>query len=1110
MRIFKADNNKDIIDAILAEVADKVTDHNCSIVLLVPEKLSLSIERELLFRSPVKAITNVSVITPSRLLHKLINSDSNYIPKEAGVMIIKKLILDNYDKLVCFKKTAKTMGFAQNIYDTISQLKNSRVTPEDYYERVQNVGTSLKIKLQDIFLLYSEYEKFISQKSLIDASDRFDLLASLILTSPQIKKSDFYCFGFDNMSNSGMQVFKNICKTAKSVTFGCVDFYGKNNSYIYKPEMLENVNKLAEELLIFPTEIMLNSNKNSVMSHIRDNLYAYPYSKKKITSEVNLLECKTIEDEVKFVAERIRRRIIEDKVRYADLAVICSNLNSYAGTIRTIFADYEIPIFIDEQEKFSSHPLVRFFVSLFGCYRRNFASDEFIALFKNYFCGLEVSVQNELENYINKYGINYDKFKSPFDYGKEDKEGNPLDSYKIVETARIEIVGKLLNVFDKFNDAKCCSDQIKATKSIFEEFLIDDKISTFSAKLATTKEYVNYELTKQIKGKFLNLLDMMEDCLGTTKLTFDEFYSIFMSGIEANKVSLIPTTIDNCFVGDFSTSKLYSYKDIYVLGATEGSFPVTMDDCGIILDKEIATLSDSLNKKIEPTIRTINQRERYKVISCLESFTEHLVITYSKVNANGEETNPSSTLLDIAKIFYDKDINSGLEIVPIERVNRIKTLYSEKDRQNAYAYEFATKKVAEHKLMQFLREYKKNKISANSFDAINSLFATLKEENKNFEPKIISYANTRQDKLLNSKQLMFTNSKTSISQLECYFLCPFKFFADYGLRIKEKEESNLKSVDFGNCLHKIAELYIKNIDKYESGKSIVEKKKRYQKLIDYVFEQEKIKVATNKHIVLLLKKEAERLIQALNYQYQLSNFKPKYEELVFGENGDISGVDLGKGIMLEGKIDRVDVLGDCFRVVDYKTGKIDLRANNIYYGNKIQLFMYLNALATKNFKPVGSFYFPIKDIFSDEEKGAISTYTMEGYYVDDIVVAKNMDTSLSLENPVSNCIKAVVKQDKKASETNDQILKQQSFTMSDITLGKIMEYCLNISQNAVEEILAGNIAPTPLKINDGLVCDYCKYKNVCRRNQQDPMSVRVAKRGIGFENFVQTDALGKE
>jgi ATP-dependent helicase/DNAse subunit B len=63
--------------------------------------------------------------------------------------------------------------------------------------------------------------------------------------------------------------------------------------------------------------------------------------------------------------------------------------------------------------------------------------------------------------------------------------------------------------------------------------------------------------------------------------------------------------------------------------------------------------------------------------------------------------------------------------------------------------------------------------------------------------------------------LFFPKKTTSISQLECYFSCPYKFFANYGLGIKEREESRLKSIDFGNVLHRIAELYVKDIEAKE-------------------------------------------------------------------------------------------------------------------------------------------------------------------------------------------------------------------------------------------------------------------------------------------------------
>ena len=187
MKIYTSDVNSIIIDKITSEVAELATkNRDENYCLIVPEKFSVSMERLVLEKSKSHTFLNVQVVTLSRLLYKLLPSTNNYLSKVMGIMATKRVISENYDNLVCYKKTAKTMGFAENIYNTISELKNSKVTPQDYYTK-NKTGTSLDIKLQDIFLLYKSYEEFISREKLIDACDRFDLLAEKIRESDYIK-----------------------------------------------------------------------------------------------------------------------------------------------------------------------------------------------------------------------------------------------------------------------------------------------------------------------------------------------------------------------------------------------------------------------------------------------------------------------------------------------------------------------------------------------------------------------------------------------------------------------------------------------------------------------------------------------------------------------------------------------------------------------------------------------------------------------------------------------------------------------------------------------------------------------------------------------------------
>ena len=63
MKIYTADNNDIIIEKVVDEVSTLSEDTSRNFILIVPEKLSLSMERKVLDASSRKAITNVQVLT---------------------------------------------------------------------------------------------------------------------------------------------------------------------------------------------------------------------------------------------------------------------------------------------------------------------------------------------------------------------------------------------------------------------------------------------------------------------------------------------------------------------------------------------------------------------------------------------------------------------------------------------------------------------------------------------------------------------------------------------------------------------------------------------------------------------------------------------------------------------------------------------------------------------------------------------------------------------------------------------------------------------------------------------------------------------------------------
>ena len=105
-----------------------------------------------------------------------------------------------------------------------------------------------------------------------------------------------------------------------------------------------------------------------------------------------------------------------------------------------------------------------------------------------------------------------------------------------------------------------------------------------------------------------------------------------------------------------------------------------------------------------------------------------------------------------------------------------------------------------------------------------------------------------------------------------------------------------------------------------------------------------------------------RMSRIMAMHRNLSAFRAVGEEVNFTPQ-QILPLELenGEKVYLEGKIDRVDMLEmgskRYARVIDYKSGNTTLNLEDVYYGLRLQLFLYLDAVLTmRQALPAGVFY----------------------------------------------------------------------------------------------------------------------------------------------------------
>jgi len=318
-------------------------------------------------------------------------------------------------------------------------------------------------------------------------------------------------------------------------------------------------------------------------------------------------------------------------------------------------------------------------------------------------------------------------------------------------------------------------------------------------------------------------------------------------------------------------------------------------------------------------------------------------------------------------------------------------------------------------------------------------------------------------KITNESLNIFDDFKmVSATTLENYFKCPFYAFLQNVLKIKPRLETEILSLDIGNVLHEIMFKYYKL--KKQVG-DIYEFCKR--EVFRCVEREERLKLNIDSPVLTNLIDEAVRVINAVDYIDSNSKFEPKYFEFDFSGNNSLKL----NNIAIVGKVDRVDVFEDMFRIIDYKSGKAEASLKELFYGNKLQLFLYSCAMErVLKKRGVGSFYLPLHNAYTKELE---NTYSLKGFYLAEDFVVRAFDKRLE-----AGCKSDIVNVKLNKSNGVTRTIGYKELNVNE--LKTLKDYAINVSENAVNEIKSGYIAPNPSGVSKP--CEFCPYGHICMRN----------------------------
>lgn len=833
---------------------------------------------------------------------------------------------------------------------------------------------------------------------------------------------------------------------------------------------------------------------------------------KSLITQIGLIEASDTKDEVEFVAKQIKSDLYFKGLENKNIQVAVCDLQTYAPIIEEVFTKFGFDFYISKNESLNNSFLVRDIQNLFDLIANSFERKNYISFLKspltvNYFsfCILNaynnriIGSQNDditlfsqlktlennqtnkldfvkkyyldivqkLENYMLKFGINFNSIFCALNLEKENKN---LTEFELVKNITTPII---LNFVENLKNCNYAKDYSEALLNFLSEINCEQTIQEVSKEFELNKDFVHEKTSEKSYKNLIQLLESIKQVFEGNSLTLTDFVNVLFNAINNLNLSVLPVGANQIYIAEANSNSFLKVDNLYIMGAEINTFPNFKQDIGVLCDTDIASLN--CKKNLEPTIREINRKEKYTCFELLSLFNKKLIISYP-LQKNGASLVKSEIFNMLSNMFTIN--NKPLSIIKTSNILSSIFQIQNPERKNILMATYLGNK-------NTLIKLKNNTVIKKIYNKIY--------ENNNFVKKF-----ENQKYIQEGKALFFgEKNKSSVSRIETFYACPYKHFLQYGIGLKEREIFDIKPLDIGNVMHKVVEIFVKKLIAFKMRVS----KDNFEEFVEDIFENvcsfDEFKKLNSKDYIFIKKslfQESVRLCNAIYYSLKNSAFKPESSNDV--EKSFSYAIN---SVNIDGKIDRIDSYENMFRLIDYKTGKSDFSFKEIYYGNKLQLMLYALAISEMLNKQVaGVFYLPVKNGYNQFGKDVLSMYKMSGTYLNNLDILKLFDKTVNLDNPQSKIVKGKIKLDKGGDEVLDTYT--QNACLEPHEFNNLLTYAKQMFISACENLKEGYIEKNPCERNGANYCKTCPYNSVCGYNESRPF--RNQNKTINKDSFV--------
>ena len=1139
------------------------------LLFLAPKQSTFQIERQLLADDSLPGYTRLHILSFDRLADFLLTALGQPPPRllddEGRVMVLRALLARHHDQLQLFRASARLPGFALQLSGLLRELQRAGVTPAALENSAPpDAGTPLARKLADIAWLFRAYRQWLASEKLEDADQLLEAATRQLNDVAQYAGASarfggLWLDGFAEMTEQELALLRAVAPWCAGVTlaFCCeAEALEAREGFSHWSVVAQTARRCRVALAtVTPNIVTVPLARGSSfhrfsaapeLAHLEKHWgtpapflgsagvsqtvtavgqapspvlveQALPPAERQAgalarlvtgggdcpttLTSLRVLRAATAEAEVTFAAREILAHVRAGG-RFRDIAVLMRRLDPYQDILRRVLARYEIPFFLDRRESIAHHPLAELTRHAVRTVTFGWKQEDWFGLLKSGLAGVPDLDNDWLENEALARGWEGRTWLEPIQIPEDAALAARL------EALRQRTVAPLAHFQDVLASAGGGSptglEFAAALRALWRAFRVSDQLDAWAQAPGGSAVHAT-------------VWEQMEQWLQTIALGFAhqrvplrEWLPILEAGLMGLTVGVIPPALDQVLLGSIDRSRNPDLHTVFLLGVNEGVFPAPPAEPVLLNESDRAKIETSLRLGGGPRQQLAHERF-YGYLACTRA-RHRLFVSFSDADRLGRKLTPSSFIALLQRLFpqlviesaaFDEtDVRHPSElIVPLLRARRAElapslisvrqvprleglqagALARLETGEGACPTTSATPAAAWLALPQFASLRRLADMPATS--AVAPLTEAL------------------------VSRLYPSPLVTSVSRLEEFAACRFRFFVTVGLRAKERLRHEVDARHTGTFQHEVLKEFHETVRKGFGSWHKIEAHQARQLVREIA---ERLRPTFKNGVLLSTERnrvESGNLISALEDfietivgwmgQYE---FEPAAAELKFGGGGPLPAWELeldgGRQLAFTGTMDRVDLLVDAERrtgrvvVMDYKSSARKIDAQLLAGGVQLQLFAYLAALrrlpsAAKFFdvghlEAAGVFYLSLRgsyqatgsrdDALANADEARRAAYQHRGRFVQEML--PQFDHGAGARGGGDQFSFRLKKDGGFYANSTDPVSAEHFHTLLDG-----VEQQLVAMGNA---IFSGDIRVNPYRHAGQTPCDYCDYAGVCR------------------------------